>query len=178
MAFRIDREDLTRAVPETPEPFADILRLALATAPAERRITMTQIAERLESPVGQPTIRELCRGKTRPVVIVDDLNRPTPAHQVLPALLRQFDGAQVSTAAGGSLVFRPTHLFATTRAAETEPIELMRGDPRTHHDEFERRRQQVRQVCSKQHPHHRRICVVVPPEINAVKFLKPNPTRC
>jgi len=44
---RIDREDLTRHLAETPEPFADVLRLALAVAPADRRITMTQIAERL-----------------------------------------------------------------------------------------------------------------------------------
>jgi serine/threonine protein kinase len=44
---RIDREDLTRELAETPEPLADVLRLALAVAPAERRITMTQIAERL-----------------------------------------------------------------------------------------------------------------------------------
>jgi serine/threonine protein kinase len=44
---RIDREDLTRDVADTPEPFAEVLRLALAVAPAERRITMAQIAERL-----------------------------------------------------------------------------------------------------------------------------------
>jgi eukaryotic-like serine/threonine-protein kinase len=44
---RIDREDLTRHLAETPEPFADILRLALAVSPAERRITMAQIAELL-----------------------------------------------------------------------------------------------------------------------------------
>jgi eukaryotic-like serine/threonine-protein kinase len=43
----IDREDLTRQLADTPEPFADVLRLALAVAPAERRITMAQIAERL-----------------------------------------------------------------------------------------------------------------------------------
>jgi serine/threonine-protein kinase len=44
---RIDREDLTRQLGETPEPFADVLRLALAVVPAERQITMAQIAERL-----------------------------------------------------------------------------------------------------------------------------------
>ena len=44
---RIDAEDLTRHLAGTPEPFADVLRQALAVAPAQRRITMTQIAERL-----------------------------------------------------------------------------------------------------------------------------------
>jgi serine/threonine-protein kinase len=44
---QIDREDLTHRLDGAPGPFADVLRLALAAAPAERRITMAQIAERL-----------------------------------------------------------------------------------------------------------------------------------
>ena len=47
LLHRIDLEDLTRHLAGTPAPFADVLRLALAVAPADRRITMTQIAERL-----------------------------------------------------------------------------------------------------------------------------------
>jgi lactate racemase len=56
-------------------------------------LTDAQIAERLESPVGQPAIRDLCRGKARPLLIVDDLNRPTPASRVVPAVLRQLQDA-------------------------------------------------------------------------------------
>jgi serine/threonine protein kinase len=44
---RIDDEDLTRHLAGTPEPFAAILRQALAVAPAQRGITMAQIARRL-----------------------------------------------------------------------------------------------------------------------------------
>jgi serine/threonine protein kinase len=47
MLYRIDQEDLTRQLAGMPEPFAGILRLALAAPPAQRRITMAQIAERL-----------------------------------------------------------------------------------------------------------------------------------
>ena len=47
LLYRIEGEDLTRHLAGTPEPFADVLRQALAVAPAQRRITMTQIAERL-----------------------------------------------------------------------------------------------------------------------------------
>jgi hypothetical protein len=47
LLHRIEGEDLTRHLVGTPEPFADVLRQALAVAPAQRRITMTQIAERL-----------------------------------------------------------------------------------------------------------------------------------
>ena len=47
LLHRIEGEDLTRHLAGTPEPLADVLRQALAVAPAQRRITMTQIAERL-----------------------------------------------------------------------------------------------------------------------------------
>jgi serine/threonine protein kinase len=50
LLHRIDREDLTGHLAGTPEPFAEILRLALAVSPAERRITMAQIAKLLAWP--------------------------------------------------------------------------------------------------------------------------------
>jgi serine/threonine protein kinase/peroxiredoxin len=43
----IDRDDPAQYAAGAPEPFAGILRLALVTDPAERRITMAQIADRL-----------------------------------------------------------------------------------------------------------------------------------
>jgi serine/threonine protein kinase len=45
---RIDREDLTRHLDQAAVPFADVLRRSLAADPAERRITMAQVAARLE----------------------------------------------------------------------------------------------------------------------------------
>src|SRR5207245_5471659 len=62
-----------------------------------------------ESPAGQPTIRELCRGKARPLVIVDDLHRPTPAFRVVPALLRQFEDAGIAPRAVGIIMAPGTH---------------------------------------------------------------------
>lgn len=59
-------------------------------------LTDVEIVAQLEAPVGELTIRELCRGKARPVVIVDDLNRPTPASRIMPALLRQFEDAGIA----------------------------------------------------------------------------------
>jgi serine/threonine protein kinase/peroxiredoxin len=47
LLHRIDRGDLTRRLDETPAPFGELLRLALATVSAERRITMAQIADLL-----------------------------------------------------------------------------------------------------------------------------------
>ena len=45
----IDNENPTEYASQAPEPFAGILRLALAFDPAERRISMAQIADRLAS---------------------------------------------------------------------------------------------------------------------------------
>ena len=68
-----------------------------------------EIRERLESPVGQPPIRELCAGKRRPLLIVDDLNRPTPAARVVPILLRHFEDAGIRPEAVRILMAPGTH---------------------------------------------------------------------
>jgi nickel-dependent lactate racemase len=68
-----------------------------------------EIRERLESPVGQRPIRELCSGKRRPLVIVDDLHRPTPAARVLPILLRHFEDAGIRPEAVRILMAPGTH---------------------------------------------------------------------
>lgn len=60
-----------------------------------RQLAAEEIATRLEEPVGQPPIRELARGRERPVIIVDDLNRPTPAADIMPALLAQLRDAGI-----------------------------------------------------------------------------------
>ena len=52
-----------------------------------------QIGAALADPIGRPPLREFARGARRPVVIVDDLTRPTPAERVLPHLLRELEAA-------------------------------------------------------------------------------------
>lgn len=74
-----------------------------------RPLSDAEIAERLESPVGQPPIRELCRGKLRPVILVDDLNRPTPAARPLPVLLRQFREGGIDAGAVTLVIASGTH---------------------------------------------------------------------
>jgi lactate racemase len=69
---------VTTLWPDTPPPLSD-----------------DQIAEALERPAGQPPVKELARGKSRPLVIVDDLTRPTPVSRVMPHLLRHFAAAGI-----------------------------------------------------------------------------------
>lgn len=72
------------------------------------RLSDAQILECLENPIGQPPIRELCKGKSRPLILVDDANRPTPAARILSPLLNQLEAAGIPRAqvtilvAGGS----------------------------------------------------------------------------
>jgi nickel-dependent lactate racemase len=78
--------------PSTPRPLSD-----------------RDIAAALEHPVGQVPIRQLASGKHRPLVIVDDLTRPTPASRVMPILLRQLDDAGIPARDVRILIATGTH---------------------------------------------------------------------
>src|SRR5436305_9604774 len=76
---------------ELPESWeASVFRPATGPALADH-----ELCERLGAPVDQRPIRERCSAATRPLIIVDDLNRPTPAARFLPLLLRQFTDAGI-----------------------------------------------------------------------------------
>jgi nickel-dependent lactate racemase len=66
--------------PTTPPPLAD-----------------AEIERRLAAPCGLPPLREILRAKPpqKPLIIVDDPNRPTPASRIIPFLLREFQNAGV-----------------------------------------------------------------------------------
>ncbi|PYV58017.1 MAG: hypothetical protein DMG97_16990 [Acidobacteria bacterium] len=79
-------------------------------------LTDEQITASLENPVGQPPVKQMCQGKSRPLIIVDDLNRPTPASRVLPFLLRQFGEAGIQPKNVRILMAGGTHGRARTDA--------------------------------------------------------------
>jgi lactate racemase len=87
-----DGWELTTWWPDTPKPLTD-----------------GEIADAFERPVGQPPLRELARGRSRPLVIVDDLTRPTPVGRVLPHILRHLADAGVPPAAVRVLIGTGTH---------------------------------------------------------------------
>jgi lactate racemase len=88
---------------------------APATGPP---LSADEIERRIAAPVNQPPIRELCAGRTRPLIIVDDLNRPTPAADVLPALLRQFTDAGIPAGNITVLIGSGTHAPTNHEGAE------------------------------------------------------------
>lgn len=69
------------------------LRVLRPSTPAP--LGSAEIWNALENPIGQPPVRILARGCRRPIIMVDDLNRPTPAYEIVPLLLRQFAEAGI-----------------------------------------------------------------------------------
>ncbi|HIE30315.1 TPA: DUF2088 domain-containing protein, partial [Candidatus Poribacteria bacterium] len=55
----------------------------------------TGIERALSEPIGVKQIEGLARGKQSAVIIVDDLSRPTPAHQVIPHILPKLKAAGI-----------------------------------------------------------------------------------
>lgn len=72
-------------------------------------LTDGEIVALLEQPVGQPSIRVLCRGRQRPLIVVDDLNRPTPVPRILPVLLEWFQQASIEPSQVRILIASGTH---------------------------------------------------------------------
>lgn len=70
----------------------DVEVLAPSTPPP---ITDAEIRAAIENPVGQAPLRHTARGKRHPLIVVDDLTRPTPSELVIPHLLRELAAAGI-----------------------------------------------------------------------------------
>ena len=90
--------------PRTPAPLSD-----------------REIDEALRHPVGQEPIARLARGKARPLIIVDDLTRPTPAAPVVAAVLRQLGEAGIPASDVTILLATGTHR-GTSRDAPVKKV--------------------------------------------------------
>jgi nickel-dependent lactate racemase len=84
--------DVVTHWPDTPPPLSD-----------------DQIDAVIAAPVGQPPLRELARGKQRPVIIVDDLSRPTPVSRLMPFMLRELLTAGIAAGNVRVVVATGTH---------------------------------------------------------------------
>jgi nickel-dependent lactate racemase len=70
----------------------DVQLLSPATPPP---LACADIEALLDRPIGQASVTELCRGKSRPLIIVDDMNRPTPVSAIMPFLLKRICAAGI-----------------------------------------------------------------------------------
>src|SRR3954462_9007204 len=97
-----DGWDVTVHTPQTPPPLSD-----------------DAIEAALRTPVAQEPASRLAAGARRPLIIVDDLTRPTPADRIVPAPLRQL--AEAGVAAGDVTI-----LLATGTHQDTPPDAVAR----------------------------------------------------
>ena len=59
-------------------------------------LTDSQIRDSLIHPIGTQTVAELAKGKRKVVITCDDLQRPTPAHRVLPFIVEELERAGIT----------------------------------------------------------------------------------
>jgi lactate racemase len=67
------------------------------------------VLQALRQPCGQLPIRKMARGRSRPVIIVDDCTRPTPVARVLPHILEELQSAGIPAKDVGIVVATGTH---------------------------------------------------------------------
>lgn len=88
-------------------PSAWRVEVAWPSTPPE--LTDDQILAMLRRPVGQAPLRELAAGAMRPVVLVDDISRPTPASRVMPFVLAELGAAGIANEAVTVVMATGTH---------------------------------------------------------------------
>ncbi len=76
-------------------------------------LTVPAMRDVLTRPVGTPRLCEIAKGRTRAVIIVDDLTRPTPAADLLPLLIEELTGGGISARAITILLAGGTHTPAS-----------------------------------------------------------------
>jgi len=72
-------------------------------------LTDEDISKIADSPIGQPPLYELAKGKKNPLIVVDDLARPTPTYRIVPLLLHHLERAGITSSRVRILVATGTH---------------------------------------------------------------------
>jgi len=69
--------------------FPDSWQVDALTSPGFDKpgLTPAEIKEKVDRPLGGPTLEELARGKKQAVIVFDDMTRPTPVKDVVPFVL-------------------------------------------------------------------------------------------
>ncbi len=84
----------------------DVKVLWPATPPP---LTAEELLSTLEHPIGKARLTEVCRKKSRPLILVDDLNRPTPTAEIMPHLLKMMSTVGIPSEAIKILMATGTH---------------------------------------------------------------------
>ena len=97
-----------------------------------------EIRRRIQNPIGTRPLRELAAGKKRVVITFDDLERPTPAHEIAPPVLEELKAAGVPDESILFLAALDTHrALPSDEAARKLGADVMRRCAWINHNCFE-----------------------------------------
>jgi nickel-dependent lactate racemase len=87
-------------------PSWKVVEVGPADTPA---LTLQAMQEALSCPIGTPRLSTIAKGKTKAVIVVDDLTRPTPAADLLPSLVEEITRAGIPPRAITIMLAGGTH---------------------------------------------------------------------
>ena len=90
-------------------PFPDGWEVSILWPRTPPPLSDGDIAAALRRPIDQPPIAQIAQAKSRPLVIVDDLTRPTPTDRILPFVLSELEAGGVEPSAVTVVVGAGTH---------------------------------------------------------------------
>lgn len=76
--------------------FPDTWEISVLAPEPKSALSNAQRQAALDQPIGSPPISKLAQGKQSVAIIVDDLSRPTPIEELLPAVLNELFAAGVT----------------------------------------------------------------------------------
>ncbi len=73
--------------------FPDSWDVTLCRMPHSEALNAQQITQKIDKPIGTPTLEEMAAGKKTACIIMDDISRPTPGALLLPMVIRKLADA-------------------------------------------------------------------------------------
>jgi nickel-dependent lactate racemase len=90
-------------------PSANLLNIVSQSNFLEAPNPVQVIIDSLDNPIGSLPLEEIAIGSSSVVIITDDLTRPTPAHLILPEVLRRLEIAGLNASVITVLIATGTH---------------------------------------------------------------------
>lgn len=76
--------------------FPDDWKIIIQGGNPPEPLTDLEIRKRIAAPIGTPALSELAKGKTRVVIVIDDIMRPTPTARILPETIKELYKAGIT----------------------------------------------------------------------------------
>ena len=96
-------------------PEANLLGVYAAPTSSAPCSVQSIVGRALEQPIGTPRLREMAQGVSSVLVVCDDVSRPTPAHRIIPGVLKELHAGGVTDEQVEFMMALGTHRPMTER---------------------------------------------------------------